>query len=166
MTLKFSQPPLPSPRFITPFKNRVLDIARASVICESPELVRQLVDKLKSHPEVKSVDQVKNGFGDTSVGRGGYRDIKVYLQLMAIAHYVEVQVINSQNYSVDLSKPFVPFFSRVSRVAGQLWKNKNLLKSPLTTRRLRTIGLPLVIVDVLFRKKARTPYYIITLVDT
>lgn len=71
---------------------RVLDMARTSVICETPEVVRHLTDSLKQCPEVGHIGRMKNGFGSSAVGRGGYRDIKVNLRPSAVAHYVEVQV--------------------------------------------------------------------------
>lgn len=74
------------------FNRRVLDMARTSVICETPEVVRHLTDSLKKCPEVGHIGRMKNGFGSSAVGRGGYRDIKVNLRPSAVAHYVEVQV--------------------------------------------------------------------------
>lgn len=68
-------------------------MARTSVICGTPELVRQLTDQLKACPDVAKIGRMKNGFGSTAVGRGGYRDIKVNLMPARVEHYVEVQVI-------------------------------------------------------------------------
>lgn len=67
-------------------------MARTSVICETPEVVRQLTESLKQSEDVGHIGRMKNGFGSTAVGRGGYRDIKVNLQPANFAHYVEVQV--------------------------------------------------------------------------
>lgn len=67
-------------------------MARTSVICETPDVVRQLIQMLKDSPAVGKIGRMKNGFGSTAVGRGGYRDIKVNLQPTGIAHFVEVQV--------------------------------------------------------------------------
>ena len=67
-------------------------MARTSVICETPELLRQVVDRLRTHPDVRRVGRVKNSFGETAVGKGGYRDIKVNLEPLVVAHFVEVQV--------------------------------------------------------------------------
>lgn len=67
-------------------------MARVSVICETPEIVRQLTDSLKNCPDVGKIGRMKNGFGSTAVGGGGYRDIKVNLQPSSMPHFVEVQV--------------------------------------------------------------------------
>lgn len=72
-------------------------MARTSVICETPEVVRHLTDSLKKCPEVGHIGRMKNGFGSSAVGRGGYRDIKVNLRPSAVAHYVEVQVGHEWN---------------------------------------------------------------------
>ncbi|CAM9555463.1 unnamed protein product [Scytosiphon promiscuus] len=80
---------------------RVLDMARTSVICETPELVRQFTDKLKACEGIGKIGRMKNGFGSTAVGRGGYRDIKVNLMPTVIEHYVEVQVHLREFYELN-----------------------------------------------------------------
>lgn len=90
-THRLSTPP-PPPSFIF---LRVLDMARTSVICGTPEVVRQLTEQLKACPDVAKIGRMKNGFGSTAVGRGGYRDIKVNLMPAKVEHYVEVQVMIS-----------------------------------------------------------------------
>lgn len=67
-------------------------MARTSVICGTPELVRDLTDRLKECKDVQEIGRMKNGFGSTVVGRGGYRDIKVNLIPARVEQYVEVQV--------------------------------------------------------------------------
>lgn len=67
-------------------------MARTSVICETPDVVGQLVEMLKSNPRVSVVGRIKNGYGSTAVGRGGYRDIKVNLQPSSLSHFAEIQV--------------------------------------------------------------------------
>ncbi|CAN0015971.1 unnamed protein product [Ectocarpus sp. 6 AP-2014] len=80
---------------------RVLDMARTSVICETPELVRELTDKLKACKEIGRIGRMKNGFGSTAVGRGGYRDIKVTLMPLGVDHYAEVQVHLREFYELN-----------------------------------------------------------------
>lgn len=77
-------------------------MARTSVICETPEVVRQLTESLKQSEDVGHIGRMKNGFGSTAVGRGGYRDIKVNLQPANFAHYVEVQVRRSRVVVFDM----------------------------------------------------------------
>eukprot|EP00903_Cladosiphon_okamuranus_P010458 g9894.t1 len=79
----------------------VLDMARTSVICGTPELVRQLTEQLKACPDVAKIGRMKNGFGSTAVGRGGYRDIKVNLMPARVEHYVEVQVHLREFYELN-----------------------------------------------------------------
>lgn len=69
-------------------------MARTSVICETPDVVRKFTDMLKTSLEVAQVGRMKNGFGSAAVGKGGYRDIKVNLQMVGIEHYAEIQVKN------------------------------------------------------------------------
>lgn len=67
-------------------------MVRMSVICEKPEVVREFTEKLKGSPRVGHIGKITNGFGSSAVGKGGYRDIKIYLQPMGVGHYAEVQV--------------------------------------------------------------------------
>ncbi|CAM9389925.1 unnamed protein product [Discosporangium mesarthrocarpum] len=72
---------------------RVVDMCRTAVVCENATAALVLHSRLAAHKEVKDILHVRNGFVDSlSSGLGGYRDLKISLQLHNSLHVAEVQV--------------------------------------------------------------------------